>query len=257
MKSVLLEMKMKTAQLQAADINYLDEGEGGVIFLIHGFSSNASTNWVGPGWVNTLVDAGYRVIAPDNRGHGRSEKFYQESDYALAKMAVDVVQLMDHLEINKANLMGYSMGARISATVTAHHPERIEKLVLAGNGYNMIEGGFESKEIADGLLAESLDAVKTKIGRDFRMFAEQTKGDLKALAACIMGARFHIERGVFENIQNPALVTIGTEDDVAADGEKLASIMPNGRFEPIPKRNHMNAVGDKVYKQNVLEFLNS
>ena len=246
---------MNIANLSTADIAYLDEGEGDPILLIHGFASNAMTNWGNPGWVKLLVDSGYRVIALDNRGHGKSQKFYEESAYRLEQMADDAAALLTHLNLEKAHVMGYSLGARISSTLGSRSPQLIDKLILAGNGYNMIEGSFDSSEIHDGLAADSLEDVKTQIGIEFRTFAESTGSDLKALAACIMGGRHYIPKQLFETLEPQTMVIVGTEDTVAVDGEKLASIIPNGHFEPIPKRNHMNAVGDKVYKQAVLDFL--
>lgn len=246
---------MNIAKLDSARIAYLDEGEGDVILLIHGFASNAHTNWTNVGWTKILIDSGYHVIAIDNRGHGNSQKFYKQQDYLLEKMADDAAALLTHLNISKAHVMGYSMGARISSTLAARNPQMVDKLILAGNGYNMIEGGFDSSEIYDGLMAETDEAVKTKIGTDFRYFAKSTKSDLKALAACIMGGRSYIPKTLFENLKPETMVIIGTEDTVASNGEKLASIIPNGHFVPIPKRNHMNAVGDKVYKKEVLDFL--
>lgn len=246
---------MKIANLATADIAYLDKGEGDVILLIHGFASNAKTNWVGPGWVQLLVDSGYRVIALDNRGHGGSQKFYEEDAYTLDKMASDAAGLLKHLNITKAHVMGYSMGSRISSTLASQSPELVNQLILAGNGYNMIEGGFESSEIYDGLMADTDDDVKTKIGTEFRYFAKSTGSDLKALAACIMGGRSYIDKSLFETLKPETMVIVGTEDTVALEGEKLASIIPNGHYEAIPKRNHMNAVGDKVYKEKVLKFL--
>ena len=249
---------MKVCSLpDGTDIAYLDEGEGHPVILIHGFASNASVNWLSPGWFQTLVDAGYRVIALDNRGHGESTKFYDEDDYRLFRMAGDVHELISQLGLRNPHVMGYSMGARITATLAHSHGDELGKIILAGNGFNMIEGGFDSSDIRDGLLAASIEATTTDIGRDFRFFSEQTKSDLRALAACIMGGRAHIPAETFLGIQNETLVTIGTEDTVASGGERLAALIPNARFEPIPKRNHMNAVGDKVYKRNVIEFLAS
>jgi len=246
---------MNLVKLSSAEIAYMDEGEGMPIVLIHGFASNAKTNWLGPGWVNFLNDEGFRIIALDNRGHGESQKFYGQDDYKLEHMASDVADLIDHLGLMHPHIMGYSMGARISSVLAHLHPEKIGKVILAGNGYNMIDGGFDSSEIYNGLMAESDDAVQTQIGKDFRAFAKMTGSDLKALAACIMGGRSHINQTVFTGMEKQVLVTVGTEDTVAIDSEKLASIMPSAQYKPIPKRNHMNAVGDKVYKQNVIEFL--
>lgn len=246
---------MKIANLDAADISYLDEGEGAPVLLIHGFASNANTNWVGPGWVQLLVDSGYRVIALDNRGHGDSQKFYEEEAYVLEKMADDAVALLEYLEVKYTSVMGYSMGARISATLASRNPELVDKLILAGNGYNMIEGAFDSSDIHDGLAAEDGDDVKTQIGTEFRAFAQATGSDLKALAACIMGGRSYINKSLFEELKPSTLVIAGTQDTIAVDSDKLALIIPKGRYKPIPNRNHMNAVGDKIYKQAVLDFL--
>ncbi len=212
---------MKIANLDTARIAYLDEGEGEPILLIHGFASNAKTNWVGPGWAQLLVDSGYRVIALDNRGHGSSQKFYEEAAYSLENMAIDAASLLKHLNINKAHVMGYSLGARISSTLASHSPELVDKLILAGNGYNMIEGSFDSSQIYDGLAADSLADVKTKIGIEFRTFAEVTGSDLKALAACIMGGRSYIDKSLFETLVPETMVIVGTEDIVAVDGENL------------------------------------
>ena len=244
---------MNSVTLSGTEIAYMDEGNGDPIVLVHGFASNARTNWLGPGWVSTLNQAGFRVIALDNRGHGSSKKFYNEEDYTLDAMASDVGGLIDHLELQKPHIMGYSMGCRISATLAKSRGADLNKIILAGNGYNMIVGGFDTDEVKNALLADSLEETVPGTGRDFRVFAEKTGNDLKALAACIKGR--NLDEETFRNLTNPTLVIIGEEDDVAVDGEKLAAIIPNGRYESIPNRNHMNAVGDKIYKQKVLEFL--
>ena len=103
---------MNSFSSNGIEIAYIDEGAGAPVLLIHGFASNVVTNWVDPGWVRTLVRAGYRVVAFDNRGHGRSEKLYDEAVYGAELMAEDARRLLDHLDIARADVMGYSMGAR-------------------------------------------------------------------------------------------------------------------------------------------------
>src|SRR5271169_1358253 len=97
------------------EIAFLDEGEGEPIVLVHGFASNKEVNWAGPGWVTTLTSVGRRVVALDNRGHGKSTKLYDPAAYHSAIMAEDVWALIDHLGLPRADVMGYSMGARITA----------------------------------------------------------------------------------------------------------------------------------------------
>jgi len=81
------------------EIDYLDEGDGDPIVLVHGIASTKEVNWVLPGWVSTLVKAGRRVIALDNRGHGQTTKLYEPADYHTDKMVEDVCGLLDHLAL--------------------------------------------------------------------------------------------------------------------------------------------------------------
>src|SRR5690606_18051158 len=108
--------------------------------------------------------------------------------------------------------------------------------------------------IADALLAPSLDDVTHERGRMFRAFAEQTKSDRQALAACIRTSRDLLTREDVGRIAVPALIGVGTKDDIAGAPQPLADLMPDARALDIPNRDHMLAVGDRVFKRAVLEF---
>ena len=246
---------MPSFQNGSVQIAYLDEGEGEPIVLVHGFASNKEVNWVTPGWFTTLKAAGRRVIALDNRGHGQSDKLYDPTEYHTTKMAGDVRALIAHLGLSRADVMGYSMGARIAAFLAHEHPEVTRSIVLGGIGMHLIEGVGLPTSIADALEAPSLADVIDPQGRLFRAFAEQTKSDRRALAACIRGSRQVLTREQAASIRVPALVAVGTRDTVAGSPEVLAAIMPQARALPIPNRDHMLATGDKVFKAGVLEFL--
>lgn len=236
-------------------IAYLDEGEGEPIVLVHGFASTKEVNWLNPGWVSTLTKAGRRVIALDNRGHGASDKPDAPAAYHSALMAEDVRALLDHLEIPRADVMGYSMGARISAFLARAHPARVRSVVLGGLGSRLVDGVGLPESIADALEAPSLADVRDPQGRTFRAFAEQTKSDLKALAACIRGSRQTLSRDDCAGLAMPVLVAVGTKDDVAGSAQALAALLPHGQALDIPGRDHMLAVGDRVFKQGVLDLL--
>jgi pimeloyl-ACP methyl ester carboxylesterase len=239
----------------AVEMAFLDEGDGEPIVLIHGFASNKEVNWVQPGWATTLTAAGRRVLALDNRGHGQSAKLYDPKDYAIRTMAGDVCALLDHLDLPKADVMGYSMGARITAFLALDNPERVRSAILGGLGIALVDGAGLPASIAEALEAPSSDQVSDPTGRTFRAFAEHTKSDLRALAACIRGSRQTLTREEAASIRAPTLVAVGTKDPIAGSPHELAALLPCGRALDIPNRDHMLAVGDKLFKAAVRDFL--
>lgn len=246
---------MQSFDSDGVRIAFLDEGDGAPVLLIHGFASNSAVNWVGPGWVKTLTDAGYRAIALDNRGHGESDKLYDEAAYGAPLMAEDARRLLDHLGIGKAHVIGYSMGARIGAFLSARHPERVASLVLSGMGINLVRGVGGAGPIAAALEAESADQVTNDAARSFRIFADQTGSDRRALAACIRASREAITADALNATGVPMLIAVGTDDVVAGAASELAALLPGAQVLDIPGRDHMRAVGDPVHKKGVLAFL--
>ena len=225
------------------------------ILLIHGFASNHKINWVNPRWVETLTRAGRRVIAFDNRGHGASDKLYAPADYRTDVMAHDAANLLAHLNISRADVMGYSMGARIGAFLALGRPDLVRSLVLGGLGEHLVHGVGLPPAIAEAMEAPSLDGLTDPMQRMFRVFADQTKSDRRALAACIRGSRQTLTENAVAAIAVPTLVAVGTRDGIAGDGHRLAALIPGAAALDIPGRDHNLAVGDKVYKAGVLAFL--
>jgi pimeloyl-ACP methyl ester carboxylesterase len=237
------------------EIAFLDEGEGEPIVLVHGFASNKEVNWGLPGWVTTLTGASRRVVALDNRGHGASSKLYDPAAYHLDLMAADVRALLDHLGLSRADVMGYSMGARIAAVLALADPQRVRSIVFGGLGIRLIESGGIPETVASGLDAPTLAEVTDPTARQFRAFAEQTRSDLRALAACLRGSRQMLTQAEVTRISAPVLVAVGNKDPIAGSPEELAELIPGARALLIPGRDHMLAVGDKTFKAGVLEFL--
>jgi len=237
------------------DLAYLDEGDGEPILLLHGFASNMAINWINPGWVKTLVDAGYRVLAFDHRGHGRSTKSYDPALYSPDAMASDAVALLDHLDLPRAHVMGYSMGARVAAFLALQAPSRIASLILGGLGSGMVDGVGDWDPIADALATDDPDTITHERGKMFRAFADQTRSDRRALAACISESRAELSQADMAQINQPTLVAVGTKDDIGGSPERLAAMMPHGEAFAIEGRDHMLAVGDRTFKARALQFL--
>jgi pimeloyl-ACP methyl ester carboxylesterase len=242
-------------QSDGVEIAYEVTGEGAPVLLIHGFASNARVNWRDTFWVKTLAGAGYRVIAYDNRGHGQSEKLYDPADYAAEDMAEDARRLLDHLEIARADVIGYSMGARLTGLLAIAHPDRVRRAVLGGLAANMIRGLGGSETIARGLEADDATAITDPAARGFRAFAEQTNSDLRALAACMRGSRQAVSEEELAGIACPVLVVAGDADEIAGPVEPLVAAIAHARGLPLPGRDHMKAVGDRLFKQETVAFL--
>ncbi len=250
---------MQTFSHSGLKLAYIDqrpiEGGGEPILLIHGFASNHVVNWVSTLWVKTLLAAGRRVVAIDNRGHGESDKPHEISAYHTERMAEDAAALLEHLGIKRVDVMGYSMGARITAYLSASRPDLVRSATLGGLGIRLVEGAGLPEGLAEAMEANSLGDVKDTMGRMFRAFAESTKSDLVALAACIRGSRQSMDAAQLSRIKAPMLVCVGTNDPIAGDPHALAALIPGAIAVDIPGRDHNMAVGDKVYKQAVLKFL--
>lgn len=231
-------------------------GDGPPIVLVHGFASNRLTNWISPGWVRTLTNAGRRVIALDCRGHGRSDKPHSREAYDEGIMAADVRHLLDHLGLEQADYMGYSMGAFIGLRALADFPKRLDRVILAGIGTNYLaNGAAQAEAIAAGLLAPSLSDVTEAIPRQFRIFAEKSGNDLKALAACMLRPRMTVPAETLGRTVNRVLLITGEHDTISGPTAPLGAQIAGVVETIVPKRDHMTAVGDPAFKHAVLDFL--
>lgn len=248
-------MALEHFSSDGVDIAFLDGGEGDPILLIHGFASNHVVNWGATGWIDTLKRDGRRVIAMDVRGHGRSAKLRDPAAYPLDVLGDDAARLLDHLDIARADVMGYSMGARITVAMALSHQDRMRSMVLGGMGYAMVEGMVGEDAIVAALEAPSLDDVVGEPGRAYRKFADQTGSDALSLAACMRKARQTVTPEELATIHIPTLIAIGDRDSVSGSGEKLAALIPDAESFVIPNRDHMLATGDRHYKEAVLAFL--
>ena len=221
------------------------------IVLVHGFASDYKLNWVGTRWQETLTGAGYRVIGLDCRGHGSSDKPHDPAAYALEIMAADVGRLLDHLEIQTANYLGYSMGAKIGVQAVLDFPKRLDRVVLGGIGWG---GAFSAaQEIAKALRGGPVDSPVAKTFYDFAR--ARPSNDLEALAACILGPQPEPDPAALGSIKNPVLVVVGDQDDIVSDVDRLIESIPTAQLVTVAGRNHMSTVPAGEFKKATLDFL--
>jgi len=249
-------------------IHYQMAGEGEPVLLIHGFSANIQAQWIAPKIFSRLAE-NYRVIALDNRGHGKSEKPHDREKYGM-EMMNDSIRLLDHLGIEKAHVVGYSMGAFITNKLLSMHPERFISATLGGAGWyrdtdtqmKFMDELAESLETGGGITP--LIKRLTPAGSP-EMTKEQLQGlnnmfllinDAQALAAVIRGARaLEIKEETLKENQTPVLVLIGEIDPLKDGVDELVAVMPHVKVVVIETADHMTAFASATFIDELEAFL--
>jgi pimeloyl-ACP methyl ester carboxylesterase len=227
------------------------------VVLHHGFIVDANANWVATGVVDALVAAGRRVIAPDARGHGRSDKSHDPESYGEQRMAGDLAVLLDVVGARSIDLVGYSMGAVVSL-IFAANDERVRRLVVGGVGSGIVEcGGVDRRAVSNesiiqALMADDPSTIAGPVAAVFRTLADALGGDRHALAA---QARSRYRDGVaLERISAPTLVLAGQDDPLAVRPQVLARAIANASLK-IVSGDHVGALADPRFTRDIVEFL--
>ncbi|MHA2399995.1 MAG: alpha/beta fold hydrolase [Promethearchaeota archaeon] len=250
-------------------INYEIEGKGPNLVMIHGFASSIASNWRGTNWINVLKEDN-RLILMDCRGHGKSDKPLDPSQYG-PKMGDDIINLLRHLSIEKANFFGYSMGSRLTLNLLLQQPHLVNSAILGG--FVMSIPNEEQRKAARArtmttvaaLKAENSETIKNPISKGFRQFAESMGGDLKALAAVMEG--FYLSNsnpqnspsGMEERLKNinvPVMTVVGSDDFIPGDKTLIAKLVPNACHFQIQGKDHLTVVPDPKFHMVVKAFLN-
>jgi len=230
-------------------------GEGPPVLLIHGFGASRGITWRNTGWFDVLIKAGHQVIALDCRGHGESGKPHMPEDYDDGIMASDALAVLAGLDIESADVMGYSMGAQLAIRMMHDRPAAVRRCVLAGVGESYFQATQQVNEIiAQGLEASDPATIQIPIAREFRTFCERAGDDLIAMAACMRRPRRIFSSQELSTLPQRVLVVCGSEDTLTGSPEPLANAFPHGQSLTVPKRNHHSTVGDRVYKEAVVSF---
>lgn len=221
-------------------IRFIDEGRGTPVLLIHGFSSDMDRGWRERGIVNRLTSAGYRVIAYDNRGHGKSDKPQGASKYG-SNMVEDGRRLLDHLNIDRAHVVGYSFGGRLANKLRELYPNRVISLTL---------GGTNVPTEPPKVTAERIE----KLDKRLRGKGINDEHDRAALIAVrissseLLGNASELGRN-----KVPVLVIRG-EQDQPEKAQELAKITSNAEFKIVPG-DHASAPATPEFTEALLTFL--
>lgn len=235
-----------------SDLAYRVMGEGRPVVLIHGYFSDAQTNWIKYGHAAAIAARGFRVIMPDLRAHGDSAKPHDPAAYPPDALTMDGEALIEQLRLSDYDLGGYSLGARTASRMLARGamPRRV---IFSGMGLN---GLLET----DRRVA-FFRRVLTGLGSFARgtpefmaeAFLKTTGGDPVALLH-ILDTFVDTPRAVLAGLSQPALVVCGGEDDDNGSAPELAALLPKGKLVETPG-NHMSAVVRPELGQAIADFL--
>ncbi len=233
--------------------------ENGCVALIHGFAASRTETWRRLGWYGAFERKGYRAVALDLRGHGESDKPHDPAAYARADMAGDILALMDHLDLRRVDLMGYSLGAHLALALALARPERIANLILGGVGARLLPGGAAaisgSMTLAEAMRADDPSLIDDPIPRGFRQFADIQGEDRLALAACAEGKGAAPSLADLAGLAVPTVVIAGARDTIAGDPTPLAAAIPGATSVALPACDHFSAIPHALFKAAVFDFL--
>ena len=230
-------------------------GDGRPVILIHGFSSNRGENWRRLGWYGAFERKRMRMAALDCRGHGESAKPHEPGAYTRAAMVGDVVALLDHLGSERADLIGYSMGARIALAAALAHPKRFPLVTLGGIGAKLFEPRPPGHPLAEAMEADDPETIADPMAKSFRRFADEQGEDRLALAALARAQDAPFTREDVAKLAMPVLVVAGSRDDLAGDPQALAACIPGARAVSLPGCDHFSAIPHALFKAAVFDFL--
>ncbi|MDE2691216.1 MAG: alpha/beta hydrolase [Acidobacteriota bacterium] len=248
------------------EIHYLVEGRGDPVVLLHGITGTAASNWGGPGIIGRLAEE-FQVISVDQRGHGMSGKPHDPASYG-ERMALDVVDLLDHLRLQQAHVVGYSMGGFITMKLVALAPDRLMSAVVGG-------AGWSSPELRDDAMFDAL-AASLEAGKgggplvEFLWPGEEpptpeqvqaigqamvASNDQMALAAVVRGMPgLDVSAELLRINKVPTLNIIGSDDPLKPNADALVSVMKEHRLHIIEGANHMNTLSSPEFLDTVRAF---
>ncbi len=228
------------------------------VVLLHGFALSSQLSFGASGVADALADAGRRTVLVDLRGHGESDGPDDASAYGEARMARDVAELLDFLELERFDLVGHSIGA-VAALLLASEDVKVRRLVVSGIGGAVLElGGVDTREVpgdllAEGLLAEDPASLSHPFSQAWRSFAETIGANRVAVAHQALA--MHAAPIPLEQITAPTLVLVGSADNLARQPELLAAALPDGKLRQLDGADQLSTQLHERYVPELVAFL--
>jgi len=246
---------------EGVELAYSMDGVGAPVILIHGFMLDANFNWCARGMTEVLA-RDFQVISLDVRGHGQSDKPHDSSAYGV-KLADDVVRLMDHLRLERAHVVGYSMGGEIAVKLVTLHPDRLLSVVIGGAGWLREDSPSLAAYAAFADMLSSLgpgDSIVEAMGGLPSLSEADRKvidaNDTRALAVLARTAQgLEVSERELNLNRVPALSVMGDHDEYREDIEALREVMSNLSVETVAGQDHVGTIGDSHFIDIVRQFL--
>lgn len=233
-------------------IAWREVGGGRPVVLLHGYFSDAQTNWIRYGHAAAVAARGFRVIMPDLRGHGESDRPHDPPAYPLDALTRDGHALVAHLKLTDYDLGGYSLGARTTSRMlaTGATPRRV---IFAGMGYEGLVNTSRRAEHFRGILTNLGDHERGSPEWLAEAFLKTTRGDPQALLG-VLDTFVDTPAETIAAFAQPALVVAGLEDFDNGSAARLADALPDARYVEVPG-GHMSAVVKPELGVTMAEFL--
>lgn len=261
---------MSTFDSAGVPIHYIESGAGAPVVLVHSYAGDLETQWVDTGVFDGLAKQ-YRVIAFDRRGHGRSGKPHQTAAYGV-QITRDIVRLMDHLGIDRAHIVGYSLGAHLVAQLLTLAPERFLSATLGGgtgrrhwSAEEAKQAEIEADEMARGSLRSQMLRLwpKDKPPPSEKAIARSSKSylrgkDARALAEVRRSNADQVfETSALAGVDVPLLGIVGSEDPYRASYGELLAVLPRMQLVVIEGADHPSAGRRGEFLEALEAFLRS
>ena len=175
--------------------------------------------------------------------------------FAGRRDRVFVPQPLADLGVERADLLGYSMGARLSLAAALEHPKRFPLLILGGIGGLLFEPHPPVNAMAEAMEADDPESISIPVLRGFRHFADAQGEDRLALAACNRAHEAPFERAALCALKMPALLVNGADDTLVGDPKIVADAMSDARVVTVPGCDHFSVIGHALFKAAVFDFL--